>query len=163
MSLFSARFKPRGTLARGRRDWSVEKLTTQFSAGGGLAGDTWTMFLYNDDTNGRYLALYGLFVQNGAQTIGGFDFLINQDVDRSIGLAPGAMLKFDEPIGPGLWTALLNSSFPFITDLFYPYNGNTFAYLESEPFCLIPPGMSIGVASFNQSKGSTISMIWAPY
>jgi hypothetical protein len=154
-------FGPAGTFTRSRRDCMVKSQMFQQTGGGGLATDTWDMYLFNNDNLGRYLALYGLWVFN--VNADGFDLLTNMGYDTSFGAGPGVPTMLDQQTGPGLIAAGLNSSFGFISDIFFPFGPNGFQLVLDTPIVIIPPGWSIDVQTYNQAKGSNVTMLWAPY
>lgn len=155
-------FGPAGTFARSRRDCMVKAQMMQFQAGGGLATDITDTFLYNNDNLGRYIALYGLFVQN--VNAHGFDLLVvpNPPALALAGVS-GFPTMFDQQIGPGLINSGNNVGPNFTTDTFFPFGADGFQLVLDTPIILIPPKQSIDVQTFNQAKGSTVTMVWAPF
>jgi hypothetical protein len=162
MAQFTARNKPRGTFARSRRDWSVEHLQ---SGGGNLdtsgAFDFAYYFLFNNDDQGRYLAVYSIFAFFPAgQEI---DLAFTLGIDGSAGVFPGMMNKFDAPQEPGLTAVVLNTSAQLQGGTSYGGGATPLVLDDDTPLFLIPQGYSLVVSGPTKSPGSVASFLWAPY
>lgn len=164
MGLFTARFKPKGSLARSRRDWSCENLGYANGAGGGAAPfDQGVLFLQNTDQSGRYLAVYSIAV-------------IGPKVEViDIGFAAGATLnpaqpscfptKSDAPFPPGLSDYQINPTFTPTVDIAWNYPPGGLFLDSDDPLWLIAPNdvFWVGATESAASGLGSITIGFAPY